>query len=232
MSKTYKFKLKLKEKIEVTEKLYILRFKYPIEINFRFKAGQFVSVVVAENTKRFYSIASPPYIKDYLEFLITTTPGGPGSKFFDKIKVGDTVNFEGPYGKFTFQSKHESMFVATGTGIAPIISMIREQIEHKKNKNQIQLIYGVRFEQQLAYRDIIEKLYKKSPNFYPKLTLTYPTYVWEGKKGRVTHWLEKTILPSTFDYYLCGNKNMVKDAREILIKQKDVKLDKIHFELY
>ncbi len=229
MNNTYK--LKLLEKIVITDNLYIFRFSYPSK-NFSFEPGQFVSVKVNNKDKRFYSIASSSSNKKYLEFLITTTPGGVGSKFFENIKIGDIAEFAGPFGHFVYQkSKGNIYFIATGTGLAPLISMIRELLLNKKNQNQLTLIYGVRYQDQIAYKDLLKDLKDTYNNFNYIITLSRPSDSWNGHKGYVTDIIRSYKLFKLDDFYICGGKNMVLDTKKILSK-KGIQPKNIHFELY
>jgi ferredoxin-NADP reductase len=105
------------------------RLMEPREI--RFKAGQFVSFEVPDartgrTVTRPYSIASAPSTLDRVSLLLNFVPDGPGSTYLFKLNEGDTTTFSGPAGNFYLRDdpERELLFVATGTGIAPIRSML------------------------------------------------------------------------------------------------------------
>ncbi len=218
-------KVKLLEKKVLGEKLYELKFTRP----FDFKAGQFVAFIVADKVKRFYSIASSPR-EESMNLLVTTEPGGPGSAFFEKIQEGDEAEIIGPMGNFLFNSDGNATFIATGTGVAPLIGIIEDQLNND-NQSQFNLLIGVRYEHNLFWQDKLKALSRKFYNFSYKYTLTRPTENWIGLKGRVTDYLHKAALDSSADYYVCGMKEMVLETKQTLL-ERGVKEDKIHYELY
>jgi len=221
--------MRLEKKVLRCDKLYHLYFK-PIDIqNLDFNAGQYLAVIVGENIKRFYSIASTPG-SELIELLVATAPGGPGSIFFENVKEGDVVDVMGPIGVFTYKSTGNAVFVSTGTGIAPFHSMIKDQLA-KGNTNQMQLLFGVRSEEHLFLQQELETLASKYPNFKPLITLSQPSETWAGAKGRVTNYLQEMTYDQNTDFYLCGIKAMIMDAKQILLS-KGVPAEKIFTEMY
>ena len=158
-----RFKVKLESKQNLAPKVYKLVFSIIDNIEFNFAAGQFIALIVAENTKRFYSIASSPSNKN-IELLVDTAPGGPGSVFFENVKEGDIVDAIGPFGQFVYKSQEDAFFIATGTGIAPFRSIIIDQLE-KGNVNKLTLVWGLRHEENVYLEDELKSLSEKYPNF-------------------------------------------------------------------
>jgi len=118
------FKAKLIEKKELAPKVLFLKFFIEKE-ELDFIPGQFLQLRV-EDKKRYYSIASPKKDKKTFELLVKLVEGGAASTFFEKIKIGQEANFFGPFGSFTIRSNDKNkIFLATGTGIAPIRSQIQ-----------------------------------------------------------------------------------------------------------
>lgn len=232
-----KFKLTLVKKEVCADKLLHLYFKQTEPIGdvpkVDFAAGQYLAFIVGENVKRFYSIASMPS-SEHFEFFVATTPGGPGSQFFENIKEGDNTDVMGPMGVFTFKSNADSIFVATGTGVAPFWSMINDQLA-KGNPNSIQLIFGVRSEENLFFKEKIEALSSRYSNFKPIITLSQPSEAWTGQSGRVTEHLSKldfgAVNAKGTDFYICGIKEMILDAKQMLLDH-GVPANKIFTEMY
>lgn len=237
-----KFQLELEVKENLAPNIYKLIFKIEDGIEFQYQAGQFVGIEVAEKVKRFYSIASAPsHIEpqssqqsaQQIELLVDTSPGGPGSQFFEKVQVGEAVNAMGPFGHFVFKSKGDVVFVATGTGLAPFRSIILELLA-KEYSGKLKLVWGVRKEENLYLVEEFEKLAETHPNFEYIPTLSQGSEEWKGHRGRVTQYLEEMQLESDevpADFYLCGIKAMLDDAKKILM-EKGVAQDKIFFEQY
>ena len=204
--------------------------------DFSFEAGQFITIKIADGQDgaclRAYSIASPPQNKN-LDFIIKIIPNGRGSNWLNSLREGDEFEFIGPNGKFTFSlpSEKEVLLIATGTGIVPFRSIIEDQIS-KNSTQSIHLVWGLRYEKDIFYSDIFEKIASTHKNFKLDITLSQPEATWSGHTGRVTDFLEKTTIdPAVTEIYLCGLKEMIDSVKNILIK-KNIPEETIHFEKY
>lgn len=218
----------------LTEDVLDLSIKPATE--FDFKAGQFITVKIADGGGpcfRAYSIASPPSQKDQIDLCIKIVPGGRGGAYFKDLNINDEIDFIGPSGHFTLQNQHDktTYFIATGTGLAPFNSMIEEELA-QNSQAKMHLIFGVRHEKDLFCIEKFQWFADNHPNFTFQATLSQPEDSWTGEKGRVTHILENT----TFDApnsqaYICGLKDMI-DAVRAILEQKGLPKDQIHFEKY
>lgn len=191
-----------------------------------FTPGQFVSVIERVDGKeitRAYSIASP---RDGNRFALclNRVVDGIVSPYLFQLKAGDEVEMGEPLGYFTLRHPgHRSVFIATGTGIAPFRSMLLEHLP--KTHPRITLLFGVRHEQGLLYRDELEHLAQQYENFHFMPTITRPTETWTGRTGRVQAHLDEALAlqsyedSSTLDIYICGLKEMVDDVRAELKKR-------------
>lgn len=220
----------LKEKIMLTHDVLMLRFAKPE--NFDFIAGQFVQFEVPFEGKiywRSYSICSTPD-KDYLEFCTKLIWGGKATRMFDGAVVGEEFVINMPRGVFVCpkESAVNTVFVATGVGVAPIASMVEDLI--LKTNKQVALVFGVRNEEDIFWKDKFESLAEHYANFKFVLTLSQPSLEWTGKKGRVTELLSNFV-GKEVNYFICGSVEMVKDVRALLI-MAGVNTKSIHFEIY
>jgi len=116
-----------------------------LPVAFDFRPGQFVSCqlpVSGETLIRPYSIASSPEENRRLELVLNLVPGGPGSHYLFGLPLGATVRFTGPWGTFVLDQAPaaETVFVADGTGIAPIRPMLRRALE--TNTHQLHVLHG------------------------------------------------------------------------------------------
>ncbi len=227
----------LEKRIQLLEDVYELQFKLvnPTEITFR--AGQFVNIRVDDgNPKilfRSYSIMSPPYEKDRVRTCIKVVPGGRATTWLSTVNEGSPITLMGPLGIFKFNENADkkTIFVATGTGITPLICMLNDQLE-KGNNKPFHLIWGFRFEKDIFYTELLEEITKKYPNFTYTVTLSRPEDSWTGSCGRVTEWIENNITePLNTQVYICGVGDMVLDTAAICEKIGMPKED-IHFERY
>src|SRR3989338_5612818 len=183
------------ENTELTQDVYIVKFR--LDKNIEFKAGQFVNIEIPlPDGKKMkpYSIASPPIQRNVLEFCIKRVPGGLVSNYLHDIEIGTKLKIMGPFGMFTLKENKDadSIFVATGTGIAGVKPMIEDLLSNGYKKN-VYLIFGVRFENDVYYKQLFEELAKKHKNFFFVPTLSKPDAKWAGEKGYVQEWIKKHV---------------------------------------
>lgn len=184
-----------------------------------FLAGQFVSLnesIDGKKITRAYSIASQPHGNIFELCLNRVEEGKLSPRLFD-MQVGDCIEMQGPLGYFVMRRPaSDSLFVATGTGIAPFRAIIKDHLP-KDRDHQFTLLFGVRHESNLMYREEFEKLASHHSNFRFRPTLTQPGPGWKGGSGRVqTHLAELIGDRRDIDVYICGMKAMVDDVRQWL----------------
>ncbi len=218
------------EKKCIGDEMYEIRFAKPK--NFAFQAGQFVQIVIPQGENsvfRSYSISSTPQ-EDYIELCVKLFPDGVGSNYFRSKEIGQEIILKDPAGRFVLDSVPEDVyFIATGTGLGPIMGIIRDELENKKNKNKLHLIFGIRHEKNIFWADRLDELQKNHSNFTYSLTLSQPEDSWTGLRGRVTEHLPADT--SNLHAFLCGSADMVKTVREMLTT-RGTEVSKIHFEIF
>lgn len=189
---------------------------------FDFIAGQFVSMTAPKEGReitRAYSIASPPRSDPSFDICLNRVPGGFFSNFLCDMKEGETVNFHGPHGLFTLRNPiRDSIFIATGTGIAPMRAMLQWLFrEPSRNEgHEFWLVYGTRYAKDIYYRHEFEELARKNPNFHYVVTLSREGPEWTGERGYVQEKVRKIASGRTdMDTYICGLNDMVSANREL-----------------
>ena len=196
-----------------------LELRDPSEICFQ--AGQFVSFEIVKPGLPFpvtrpYSIASAPSNRYTIELILNLVPGGPGSTFLFSLGVGDPVSFRGPAGTFVLRDYPDRrlLFVATGTGIAPVRSMIRARLP---SLTPVTLIWGLRHERDLYYEDELAELAEQFPEFSYTITLSQPSPAWTGAVGRVQSQIEPYIARvDDLAVYACGSSAMISSVTELI----------------
>lgn len=182
--------------------------------------GQYINVKVAPNTIRAYSVATQRD-KTHFSLLVDTRPGGPGSQFFENLKVGDVITYMGPFGQFTFKPNdgaEDLLFLATGSGISAIRCMIEAALITHKLTKPIKLYYGLTHEGEIFWKDYWDKLERDYPNFSYQICLCKPTGPWQGPTGFITKLVERDYPnASKCSAYLCGHKNMLEDSIKLLL---------------
>lgn len=207
---------KITSKIQLTNDVIQIFFEKPDDFNY--KAGQYVQVFVPGQqniTTRSYSLTTAPH-QDDLGFCIKVIPEGIGSQFLDSLFVGQEIEFRGPIGHFvTDENAQRHFFIATGVGISPMLGMISELLS-KNADTHIYLLFGLRYEDNLFYADVLDQLQDNHPNFSYHFTLSKPGDNWEGLHGRVTAHLNENHINDT--HYICGSREMVIDVRKQLLE--------------
>lgn len=130
----------LQQKKQLTKDTFLFKFKLkePKEINF--KPGQYLILKINDKS-RLYSIASPDYSKKSFELVVEIVVDGLGSEYLKNLRIGDQTIFQGPSGLFTIKKTiRPKIFLATGTGIAPIRSMIKSELKNNSFKQDIKSI--------------------------------------------------------------------------------------------
>lgn len=209
-----------------------------IELNFKrqadfdFLAGQFIQVLVPgahKETPRSYSISSTPSNLE-LQLCVKLLPNGLASTYLNGLNVNDSIAVQGPLGRFTNDTiEHPLTFVATGVGLAPIMSIIEDELQAKKNQQPIELLFGVRSEADIFWVERLDALREQFSNFKYSLTLSQPSEMWSGLRGRVTEYISKLNFQSHF--FLCGSADMVREVRTQLL-EREVSTKNIHLEIF
>src|SRR5437667_215635 len=161
---------------------------------FDFEPGQFISIFAEKDGKRIsrpYSIASWPENKAYLELCIKVVEGGFMSNYLHHVRPGTKLPTIGPLGRFVMQEPipYDTVFVATGTGVAPFIAMMGHIWERGLDDGrEFHMVFGVRYVHDLIYRDLIERWEREHRNFHFYPTISRPeTPNWKGRIGHAFH---------------------------------------------
>ena len=213
-----------------------------------FEAGQWVSLTLpidGGEIKRSYSVASPPNGSPRFDLAITLVAGGPGSNVLFHASLGTVLRVIGPQGFFT-RTAHPhapSLFIATGTGLTPFRSMILEATldaskpaRSSKITAETWLLFGARTEEDLIYREELEKAAQTNALFHVEYTLSRGADAWTGRRGYVqTHvrelW-EKLAVHGPPHAYICGLEKMVSAVRTLLREEMQVPRQQVHSERY
>jgi CDP-4-dehydro-6-deoxyglucose reductase len=179
----------------------------------RFLAGQYVDVIVA-GERRSYSLANAPRADGMLELLINRYPGGKLSAYwFDRAAVGDLVRIEGPFGTFFLRdaAPTEILFLATGTGIAPVKALLEELAADaaRAARHRLRVFWGNREAESFCWDPVTLGL---DISFHRLLSRT--DVDWQGRCGYVQEAaIEDGLDPANTVVYACGSSSMIASAR-------------------
>ncbi|WP_231737898.1 ferredoxin--NADP reductase [Terracidiphilus gabretensis] len=257
----YTARLERKECISESAQCYHFEFVVDNVVDFPFTAGQFVSLVATDPSgkeqTRAYSIASAHNSGrsgnvrsgNILDLCANRTEGGFFSNFLADIPIGSIIDMHGPYGYFVLkQPVTDSILISTGTGIAPIRGFTQwlfpengpDAGQDRSEGKEIWCVYGTRHESELYYREELEALAAKHPNFHYIPTLSRAGEEWSGLRGHVQEHVARIIeeraaklgialplapvdpairpndLKFDINAYVCGLSNMITSVREKL----------------
>ena len=129
----------------------VVGLRLPMNENFRFLAGQYIDFLLKDGHRRSFSLATPPHADELLELHIRHTPGGFFTDpLFTTYKGREILRFEGPLGTFYLREDTDKpvIFVAGGTGFAPIKAMIEHLLHHRIPREAV-LYWGARAKRDL-----------------------------------------------------------------------------------
>lgn len=191
---------------------------------FPFTAGQAVMVGLnGSPLRKPYSIASAPWevARTGVMQLLIHIDDSALDPHLERATPGTRVDVEGPFGTFGLPAGHASealLFVAGGTGIAPIRSMLMERL-HRGGSSPTSVIYSARSPEEFAFRSELDA-FEKAGRIAAHFTVTRDeNSAWPGRRGRIDHALIEQALPAPEARCLiCGPPQMVTDAKEWLEK--------------
>ena len=209
--------LKITEVEHYTDTLFRIRTERPS--TYRFTAGEFTMIGMGDNdVMRAYSITSGPY-DEYLEFYSIKVPDGPLTSRLQHVKVGDDLEVgDKPTGTLTLANLElggDLWMLATGTGIAPFISLLRDPATYEAF-DRIHVVWSVRQTAELAAYD--EFLKEMDVDYMPIVTRDPK---WTGEKNRMTNSMKDGIIvtngsPETDKVMICGSMAFNTEVKDML----------------
>ena len=192
--------------------------------DFSFAAGQAVMLGLSGSPLRKpYSIASAPWevVKSgVMQVLVQVEDSGGLDPHLELASPGTMLDLEGPFGSFGLPERVDGplLFVAGGTGIAPLRSMLIEHLS-RPTRHPAALIYSARSVDEFAFRPELSAL-ESAGRISSYFTVTREENAeWQGRRGRISEAMLKEALPSRDACCLvCGPPQLVSDTRSLLEK--------------
>lgn len=226
----------------VTPRVKQFTFERTDAAPFTFKSGQWVSLVLPirdakdRAIRRSYSVASVPGSTPRFELLVTRVDDGSASSWLHDAPVGTSLEVKGPQGMFVREhAASPSLFVATGTGVAPFRGMIHDAIAAGET-SPLWVLFGIRSLHDAIFHDEFRALEAQHPHVRFLPTLSRPDDTWTGLTGYVqTHVLalwRELAAHGTPHVYICGVKKMLIDVRDTLKTHAGLERNQLHLESY
>ena len=202
----------------VADDVVILWLKLPANERLQFLAGQYIEFILKDGSRRSFSMANAPHDDEFLQLHVRHVPGGAFTDHvFKTMKERDILRFEGPLGSFFLHdSEKPIVFVASGTGFAPIKAIIESAFKHEVGR-PMTLYWGARRPKDL-YLDALARdwaaEYPALFEYIPVISDALPEDQWTGRTGFV-HRAVMADFPdlSGVQVYACGVPIMVDSAR-------------------
>jgi ferredoxin-NADP reductase len=209
------------------------------KLPFDYLPGQYLILqaeIAGQKVRRCYTIASSPTRNGYCELTIKREGRGLVSRYLhDMLHEGAVLDITAPAGRFTFTGAEAKriVMIAGGVGITPLMAQIR-YLTDLAWSGKIDLIFSVKTEKDIIFREELENLEKRFVNFKATVTLTKETSpTWEGERGRITSALLTRLVPdvASSQVHLCGPTDMTEPVITML-RELGVPAEQIKFESF
>ncbi len=219
------------------EDVAVLHLKLPTGERLQFLAGQYIDILMKNGKRRSFSLANAPHDDSFLELHVRNTPGGAFSHYvFDEMKERAILRFEGPLGTFYLREDSDKpmIFVAGGTGFAPIKAQIEHAFHHGVDRQMV-LYWGVRSLKDLYMRDLPAQWRAGHDNFsfVPVLSDPLEADAWQGRVGLV----HQAVLDdfrdlSGYQVYACGAAGMTDIAKKTFVEERALPEDEFYCDAF
>ena len=188
----------------------------------QFAAGQYLQVVMGENDKRAFSIASTPAEADRIELHIGAEPGNSYAiEVLDKLKSDGEILVEAPLGMATYQAQSERplLLIAGGTGFSYTWSILQQHLA-SADERPLVMYWGARELTDLYLHEQLQQLACEHEKFSYCPVLQSPPADWQGASGLVHHAVLHDFSKqlASFDVYVAGRFEMVRVVRDEFVQ--------------
>ena len=205
----------------------IVQLRFPPGVRAKFKAGQYLDVILADGARRSFSMANAPQQSDVAVLHVRVIPGGRfAEEVLPGLAAGGQLRIEIPSGDFWLrESARPAVFVASGTGFAPIKSILEDAFRRKDPREMV-LYWGARRQKDLYLADLPAKWASLNPNFRFVPVLSEPDADWTGRKGLVHRAVMEDLASlASHQAYACGVTAMIDAARRDFVAERSLPAD-------
>ena len=214
---------RVRKMTRLADDVMALQLELPMGERLCFAAGQYISLLPKDQKPRNFSLANAPHNGEFLELHIRKVEGGAFTQYvFNEMKERDILRFKGPLGEFRLCEDTDKpvIFVADGTGFAPVKSMI----EHALNiglQRSMHLYWGGHRPADLYMLEEARQWESSGIKFTPVLSAALPEDDWQGRTGLVHQAVLNDFNDlSAHEIYACGTPSMVEAARRDFTAQR------------
>ena len=222
---------------KVAPDVVVLTLQLPASERLNYRAGQYIEILLRDNKRRSYSMASAPVEGGPVSLHIRHMPGGLFTdQVFGTMKERDILRFEGPMGTFFLREDSDKpvVLLASGTGFAPLKAIVEHMINERSTR-PITLYWGGRRPHDLYMDALCRQWAADLPQFtyVPVVSDALPEDAWSGRTGFV-HQAVMADLPdlSGHQVYACGAPVMVDSARHDFVQQCGLPEDEFYADAF
>lgn len=202
---------------KVAHDVIVLSLKLPTNERLQFLAGQYIDILTKDGKRRSYSLANAPHDDAFLQLHLRYQANGEFSRYvFESLKPRDILRFQGPLGTFFLREDSDKpiIFIASGTGFAPVKSILEHMFQQHSDR-QIIFYWGGRTLHDLYMLPLAQEWQQTHANlsFIPVLSEPERGVVWLGRTGMVHQAvLDDFDSLAGYQVYACGAPVMVEAA--------------------
>lgn len=237
------YHLQVKEVVQETPDAITIHFWHPLNEVIKYKAGQFITIVVpidGKKVRRSYSMSSSPTADTAIAVTVKRVAGGLVSNWLnDNVKVGDFLEIIEPMGNFwvepDFNKQRHIVLFAAGSGITPLMSIAKTILKSEPN-SRVSLIYGNRHESTIIFKKELAELESKCRGRFDVVNiLSKPSETWVGGFGHINqaqsvyYTKQLGVQYDEAEFYLCGPTGMMEEVIKAL-HMFEVPQSRIHKE--
>ena len=222
---------------KVAPDVVVLTLQLPASERLHYRAGQYIEIMLRDNKRRSYSMASAPVEGGPVSLHIRHMPGGLFTdQVFGSMKERDILRFEGPMGTFFLREDSDKpvVLLASGTGFAPLKAIVEHMIS-ERSPRPITLYWGGRRPQDLYMDALCRQWAADLPQFtyVPVVSEALPEDGWSGRTGFV-HQAVMADLPdmSAYQVYACGAPIVVESANRDFVQLCQLPADEFHADAF
>ena len=222
---------------KVAPDVLVLTLQLPASERLQYRAGQYIEIMLRDNKRRSYSMASAPVDGGPVSLHIRHMPGGLFTdQVFTTMKERDILRFEGPMGTFFLREDSDKpvILLASGTGFAPLKAIVEHMINEKSTR-PITLYWGARRPHDLYMDALCRQWAADLPQFtyVPVVSDALPEDAWSGRTGFV-HQAVMADLPdmSAYQVYACGAPIVVESANRDFVQLCQLPADEFYADAF
>jgi toluene monooxygenase electron transfer component len=229
---------RLTKRVQVTHD--IVEFTFQSDEPAKFINGQYAMLSCGALAQpRAYSMSNSPNESGEWQFIIRKVPNGKFTQYlFDEAQIGDQITIDGPYGIAHLNTAADKQIVgiAGGSGLAPVLSIMRGATEKREKFGKPIMLYGARTPRDIPTHPDIN--FNNAPEFIfaPVVSDSESAIAsnWQGDVGFVHEFIDKKLSGplSDFEYYLAGPPPMIEAAVRLLVADYKIPSNQIHFDRF